>query len=135
VITEGDIQNGILITCGFAATGSPLRPDEIEPLYEKFVAYYGANIARGSAPFPGCVALLDQLKAKNVLLGICTNKLEGLSVRLIEALGLTSYFAAIIGPDTIGIAKPDPAPYREACAAWAPRRRARSSSAIARRTC
>jgi phosphoglycolate phosphatase len=28
-------------------------------------------------------------------------------------LGLTDYFAAIVGPDTIGIAKPDPAPYRE----------------------
>lgn len=103
-----------LIARGFAATGSPLEPSEIEPLYEKFVTYYGGHIASGSAPFPGCIALLDLLKAKGVLIGICTNKLEGLSVRLIEALGLASYFAAIVGPDTIGIAKPDPAPYREA---------------------
>jgi phosphoglycolate phosphatase len=103
-----------LIARGFGATGSALRTEDIEPLYEKFVAYYGANIARDSEPFPGCIALLDRLKAKGVLIGICTNKLEGLSVRLIEALGLTSYFAAIVGPDTIGIAKPDPAPYREA---------------------
>jgi phosphoglycolate phosphatase len=103
-----------LIARGFAATGTPLAANEIEPLYEKFVAYYGANIAMGSVPFPGCVALLDQLKAKGVLIGICTNKLEKLSVRLMEALGLTSYFTAIVGPDTIGIAKPDPAPYREA---------------------
>ncbi len=103
-----------LIARGFEATGSPLRSEDIEPLYEKFVAYYGANIAMGSAPFPGCAALLDRLKAHGVLLGICTNKLEKLSVRLIEALGLTGYFTAIVGPDTIGIAKPDPAPYREA---------------------
>jgi phosphoglycolate phosphatase len=102
-----------LIARSFGATGSPLAPHEIEPLYEKVVAYYGANIAKGSVPFPGCVALLDRLKAEGVLIGICTNKLEGLSVKLIEALGLTGYFAAIVGPDTIGIAKPDPAPYRE----------------------
>jgi phosphoglycolate phosphatase len=75
-----------LITRGFGATGNALKAEEIEPLYEKFVAYYGANIARESVPFPGCVALLDRLKAKGVLIGICTNKLEGLSVRLIDAL-------------------------------------------------
>ncbi|MGE0008929.1 MAG: phosphoglycolate phosphatase [Parvibaculaceae bacterium] len=103
-----------LIARGFAATGSPLDDGEIEPLYEKFLAYYGANIARDSTPFPDCVALLDRLRRQGIGLGICTNKLEGLSVRLIDALGLASYFGAIVGPDTIGIAKPDPAPYREA---------------------
>ncbi|MGE3872711.1 MAG: phosphoglycolate phosphatase [Parvibaculaceae bacterium] len=102
-----------LIARGFAATGNPLAAEEIEPVYERFVAYYGAHIARESVPFPGCAALLDRLKAKGILIGICTNKLEGLSVRLIDALGLTAYFTAIVGPDTIGIAKPDPAPYRE----------------------
>src|SRR4029079_15037732 len=102
-----------LIARGFGATGTPLGPGEIEPLFEKFVAYYGANIASGSAPFPGCVALLDRLKAESVLIGICTNKLEGLSGKLSADLWLIDYFAAIVGPDTIGISKPDPAPYRE----------------------
>lgn len=103
-----------LIARGLAATGELLDAREIEVLYGEFVAYYSANIAVGSTPFPGCVALLDRLKAEGISLGICTNKLEGLSVRLIDALGLDAYFDAIVGPDTIGIAKPDPAPYREA---------------------
>jgi phosphoglycolate phosphatase len=103
-----------LIARGFEATGAPIPAEDMEPLYKQFVAYYGANIATGSAPFPGCVALLDRLRGQGVVLGICTNKLEGLSAKLIEALGLTRYFGAIVGPDTIGIAKPDPAPYREA---------------------
>ncbi len=103
-----------LIARGLAATGELLDAQEIEVLYGEFVAYYSANIAVGSTPFPGCVALLDRLKAEGISLGICTNKLEGLSVRLIDALGLDAYFDAIVGPDTIGIAKPDPAPYREA---------------------
>lgn len=103
-----------LIARGFTATGGPIGNEDIEPLYQKFVAYYGANIAAGSVPFPGCLALLDRLKAQGVGLGICTNKLEGLSVKLIDALGMNTYFDTIVGPDTIGIAKPDPAPYREA---------------------
>jgi phosphoglycolate phosphatase len=44
---------------------------------------------------------------------VCTNKLEGLSVQLLQALDASHYFGAIVGPDTIGIAKPDAAPYRE----------------------
>ncbi len=103
-----------LIARGLAATGEALPTQEIEPLYHQFVDYYRDNIAHESAPFPGCLALLDTLAADGIKLGVCTNKLEGLSVRLLEELDMTRYFGAIIGPDTIGIAKPDPAPYREA---------------------
>lgn len=103
-----------LIQRGLKATGEEYDAPAIEPLYEKFVAYYRDNIAVGSVPFPGCLALLDRLKAEGISLGVCTNKQEGLSVKLIETLGMTAYFDAIIGADTIGIAKPDPAPYREA---------------------
>ena len=39
---------------------------------------------------------------------VCTNKLEWLSVRLLDALGLSSRFVAICGADTFGLKKPDP---------------------------
>ncbi len=103
-----------LIARGLQATGEPLGNGEIEALYKEFVAYYSDNIAIGSTPFPGCLALLNRLKEEGIGLAVVTNKLEGLSIKLIEALGMSAYFGAIIGPDTIGIAKPDPAPYREA---------------------
>ena len=41
-------------------------------------------------------------------LAVCTNKLEWLSVRLLDALKLTRHFAAICGQDTFGVQKPDP---------------------------
>lgn len=102
-----------LIARGLAATGKLLADQDIESLYVKFVAYYSDNIAHASFPFPGCLALLDRLKGEGIRLGVCTNKLEGLSVKLIEALGMSGYFDAVVGPDTIGIAKPHPAIYRE----------------------
>jgi phosphoglycolate phosphatase len=39
---------------------------------------------------------------------VCTNKLERLSVLLLERLGLASRFAAICGQDTFAMRKPDP---------------------------
>ena len=52
--------------------------------------------------------MLDDLTAAGLKLAVCTNKLEWLSLRLLEALNLTQRFAAICGPDTFGATKPDP---------------------------
>lgn len=105
-----------LLTRGLAATGGLPEGYDVEPDYKRFVQFYSENIADGSVVFPGLVNLLDRLKAEGYGLGICTNKLEGLSVQLIEALGLTHYFGSVVGPDTLGIAKPDPRPFHEAVA-------------------
>lgn len=103
-----------LIVRGFEATGDALDEAHLEPLYQDFIDHYTANIAVSSAPYPGVPGLLERCKSHGLGMAICTNKLEVLSVRLIEELNLSHYFGAIIGPDTIGIAKPDPAPYHEA---------------------
>ena len=39
---------------------------------------------------------------------MCTNKLEWLSLRLLDALGLATRFGAICGQDTFAMRKPDP---------------------------
>jgi phosphoglycolate phosphatase len=105
-----------MISRGLAATGGLPEGFDIEPHYARFVEFYADNIAAESAAYPGLLNLLDRLSDDGVALGVCTNKLEGLSVRLLDALGMTQYFGAIVGPDTLGIAKPDPRPYRETIA-------------------
>ena len=105
-----------LLTRGLAATGGLPQGYDVEADYTRFVAYYSANIAHDSKPFPGLIRLLDRLQAAGIAMGVCTNKLEGLSVQLLNALDMHKYFGAVVGPDTLGIAKPDPRPYREALA-------------------
>ncbi len=105
-----------LIVRGFEATGEALDEARLEPLYQNFIDHYVANIAVNSAPYPGALELLERCHAAGLGMAVCTNKLEALSVRLIDELNLSHYFSAIIGPDTIGIGKPDPAPYHEAVA-------------------
>ena len=55
---------------------------------------------------------------------MCTNKLEWLSVRLLDALGLSSRFVAICGADTFGLKKPDPELLRRTLGRAAPAERA-----------
>jgi phosphoglycolate phosphatase len=102
-----------LIARGCEATGDPVDLRAIETLYQEFVIYYAANIAANSKPFPGVINLLKQCQDKGLVLGVCTNKLESLSNQLLVALNMKSYFGAVVGPDTIGISKPDPRPYLE----------------------
>jgi phosphoglycolate phosphatase len=103
-----------LIMRGFALTGGELGEDQVEPLFDQFIDYYGAHISERSRPFPGVVALLERCRDAGIRLAVCTNKLECLSLKLLAELKLSGYFSAVVGADTIGIAKPDPAPYREA---------------------
>jgi phosphoglycolate phosphatase len=104
-----------LLTRGFTARGCTLSGAALESRYRTFLDFYMNNIAAaGSAPYPGVVALIERAKAHGLGLAVCTNKLEALSVRLLDELDLSRHFGAVIGPDTIGVAKPDAAPFREA---------------------
>jgi len=88
--------------------GRMLADGVVDRMFADFIAYYAAHIADGSRPFPGLDAALDRLAARGCRFAVCTNKLEGLSRLLLEALGLTPRFTAICGQDTFGIQKPDP---------------------------
>ena len=91
-----------------AAAGRILPAAAVDGLTRDFIEHYAAHIADSSRPFPGVEAALDTLAERGYRLAVCTNKLEWLSVRLLDALGLSKRFAAICGADTFGISKPDP---------------------------
>ena len=97
-----------LIERGLQAEGRPGTAAEVDRLYKDFVAHYGDHLADRSRPFPGVVAAIEQLSAVGCRFAVCTNKLEWLSVRLLDALGISRHFAAICGQDTFGVQKPDP---------------------------
>jgi phosphoglycolate phosphatase len=96
-----------LIEQGFAAAGAPLQPDEAPTMVERFIEIYAGRIARESRPFEGVEAALDVLASAGAALSVCTNKRTDLSLALLDALGLTSRFAAVIGADRTPAPKPD----------------------------
>src|ERR1700733_10960983 len=80
----------------------------LDRMFGDFVEHYAAHIADQSRPFPKLEMALDRLAADGYRLAVCTNKLEWLSVRLLDTLNLTRHFAAICGQDTFGMPKPAP---------------------------
>lgn len=97
-----------LIERGLSLEGATCTQAEITRLYQDYLRYYADHITDRSRPFPGLERALDALDRRSCRLAVCTNKLESLSLRLLDALGLSARFAAICGPDTFGIQKPDP---------------------------
>jgi phosphoglycolate phosphatase len=96
-----------LIERGFAVSGHSLDKERLESLFRDFLAHYEDHIADHSALFPGALDAMNALEAAGYGLAICTNKLEGTSVRLLKALNVEHRFRAICGQDTFGFYKPD----------------------------
>jgi len=105
-----------LIERGLEAEGRSVGVEEISRMTADFIDYYADHIADESRPFEGLEVALDDLSARGHLLAVCTNKLEWLSRRLLDQLGLSRRFAAICGADTFGVQKPDPTILRETVA-------------------
>lgn len=98
-----------LIERGFvAASGSPPAEERKQALLDRFIERYLANIANESLPFPGVIAALERLKDAGAKLAVCTNKRTFLSRALLDALDMSRWFDAIVGPDLAPAAKPDP---------------------------
>ena len=97
----------VMIEQGFAAAGEPLDAGETPALVRRFIAVYRDRIAFESRPFEGVETALDDLAGAGAKLCVCTNKFTDLSAALLDALDLSRYFAAVIGPDLVPAPKPD----------------------------
>lgn len=104
-----------LLQRGLAATGAV---DEalVAQGYPLLMRYYEDHICDETRAYPGLEAAMDALAARGVRLALCTNKPERVTRPLVDALGWKHRFAAIVGGDTLAVAKPDPAPLRMAIA-------------------
>ncbi|MBL4619897.1 MAG: HAD-IA family hydrolase [Marinicaulis sp.] len=86
--------------------------EELDKALEWFLEHYQDNIAVHSRPFDGVVEMIERQRALGIRFAICTNKREAMAVLLLETLGVSSLFDAIIGADSASAAKPDPAPVK-----------------------
>jgi phosphoglycolate phosphatase len=97
-----------MIERGLQAEGRSCAPAEVDRLFAQFIDHYAAHIADRSRPFPAAEWALNSLAANGFRFAICTNKLEWLAVKVLDALDLSHHFRAVCGQDTFGILKPNP---------------------------
>ena len=97
-----------LVERGFADTGAPCEAAALPGLVERFLVHYAAGRHAMTTAFPGVVETLSALKARGCRLGVCTNKPYRPSLEILEVLGLSGFFGAVTGGDSLPVRKPDP---------------------------
>ena len=78
-----------MIAKALDAEGRPDRKTDLDRMFSAFIEHYAAHIADRSRPFPHLEATLDRLAGAGHRLAVCTNKLEWLSVLLLNTLKLS----------------------------------------------
>jgi len=94
-----------LIERAAAPVAESVRIDEIFATYR---AAYSRNLVNRTRLYPGVYALLDDLRAARISLGIATNKTVAPAGRILSALGVRGFFQQVIGGDTFPERKPHP---------------------------
>ena len=77
---------------------------------EIFSRLYGDHASDHCEVYPGAVETLRYLSDRSMHLACVTNKPEPFTSRLIEAMGLDSYFELVVAGNTTTRIKPDPMP-------------------------
>jgi phosphoglycolate phosphatase len=105
------IGNGVpkLIERIMAASDIAFSPQRLATLTQEFKQIYGADPVAETVLYPGVRNVLETLKADSFALGICTNKVHHLTLKVLTGLNIDQYFSAVVGGDSLPTHKPDPA--------------------------
>lgn len=98
-----------LVRKGLAARGETPDARSLASAVQRFLDHYTPNLSRRSHPYPDTIQTLTGFAADNWRLVVCTNKLEASARKLLADHALLPFFDLVAGPDTFGVAKPDPA--------------------------
>lgn len=98
------------------STGRAPRSDAREAAADKFRKLYGEHLYERSRLYPGVIEGLTALEHAGVRLCCVTNKHSAFTLPLLEAAGLSRFFAFAGCADRAAQRKPKPALLLEACA-------------------
>lgn len=79
-----------------------------------FLDAYDRNLAVKTTIYPGCTETLKYFLEKQIPMACVTNKPRQFTPTLLDKLGLSRYFSAVVCGDDLDKKKPDPEPVLEA---------------------
>ncbi len=85
-----------------------IDPSEAAAIYQAYVRLYNGMMRGALQPQPGASELLHALAARDVRMGLVTNKVEALARDVLAMFGWESLIGTIAGQDSYTFRKPDP---------------------------
>ena len=85
---------------------------DVETVMPRFMQHYQDCLLLDPRLYPGVEATLQALQVQGVRMAVCTNKPSPFVPPLLDAMGITGYFEAVLGAGELPERKPDPAPLR-----------------------
>lgn len=85
-----------------------------EMTWEELLQDYISEFRFHCVPFDNLIQMLEDLKSKNILLGMITNGYGQFQMDNIKALGIENYFDVILVSEWEGIKKPNPEIFKRA---------------------
>ncbi len=101
-----------LIERGFRAAGVAMGGIRMQDVTARFMLIYSACATDKTRLYPGARSVLQAFSDAGVHQGICTNKPEGITKKILSSLSIAHYFDVVVGGDTTAAKKPDPLPLR-----------------------
>lgn len=92
----------------FVALGLPSDDATVDEAVKEYLDNYNREPAERTLFYPHVREDLEALHGAGVRLGICTNKPQGLSLKVLEILGVAPLFEAVVGADAAPVCKPHP---------------------------
>ena len=90
-------------------SGKIKKTDEVvEKMTKEFIDFYSKNIVKESTLKNGLLNFLSWCKENSILMGVCTNKQEHLSIDLLKKIKIFHFFDYVAGGNTFNHNKPDP---------------------------
>lgn len=86
----------------------PAKIDIRQHVMDRFMDYYSAHLVDFTKPYAGVPETLSALHIYNK--AVISNKRESLSKKVLQELGLSRHFDAVLGSDSVGEKKPSPKP-------------------------
>ncbi len=81
--------------------------DDLGLIFDRFLAVYGSRLTETTRLYPGMREVLGRIEASSRL-AVLTNKPGAMSRVIVQDLGLSGRFIAVIGGDDLPSRKPDP---------------------------
>ncbi len=89
-----------------------LHRHRVDEGLQLFLEFYGQHLLDHTRPYPGIVDMLSALSARPLAappaLSVLSNKPAAMSRAIVDGLGLSSHFRAVLGGDSLPTRKPDP---------------------------